>query len=480
MKNPAMALFAICLITSMVLPLLQITNAQTTEGQTTYPWSQYQGDSGRTSFNSGPGPKTNNTLWESIKMNDTACLSMVVAEGKVFATTLHHGGFYCFNETTGDLIWSVPTHGEGNSATYGNGAIVICGGGTTLENSIIGLSGSPGNDAGLTNTYNCLNATTGKLIWSYNSGFSFGPANYYDGRFYLPGLYITGTTTPFSALYPMSTNVTACVLALDSVTGQLLQTYSTAYSPALGMSSGTPLGFGGIQGISIDNGFIYAGGTNTEYCWDIKTGQLLWNSTQGGTKPYYSGFAVDDTNVYCVGYYPPWGFFALDKTTGLRNWYVNTTGYTSNVACAYGNVYGASSDGTMYCIKGSTGQVIWTYKLAANPGGCMAVANGIVYIGTVFGNDTNSYLVYAVDANTGTLVWKAGPFDSALTGGGPAVADGLLFMGSNRGEIVCFGTLAAAASPINNYLVVILAVVIVVVAISVGTLVYRKRRRKPE
>jgi transposase len=52
---------------------------------------------------------------------------------------------------------------------------------------------------------------------------------------------------------------------------------------------------------------------------------------------------------------------------------------------------------------------------------------------------------------------------------------------NRTGYIVCFGTLAAAASPINYYIVAILVVVIVVVVAFIAVaLIYRRRRKKPD
>jgi outer membrane protein assembly factor BamB len=49
-------------------------------------------------------------------MNASAINSMAVADGIVFETTIHDGGYYAFNATTGALIWSRAYAAEGNSA----------------------------------------------------------------------------------------------------------------------------------------------------------------------------------------------------------------------------------------------------------------------------------------------------------------------------------------------------------------------------
>jgi outer membrane protein assembly factor BamB len=94
-------------------------------------------------------------------------------------------------------------------------------------------------------------------------------------------------------------------------------------------------------------------------------------------------------------------------------------GYGSPVL-ANGKIY-ASCNAGLCAANAATGAVVWTYRASAGIRSTPAVANNVVYIGSA-----DSYL-YALDANTGTLLWKylTGSYNSS-----PAVANGIVYIGS--------------------------------------------------
>jgi hypothetical protein len=59
------------------------------------------------------------------------------------------------------------------------------------------------------------------------------------------------------------------------------------------------------------------------------------------------------------------------------------------------------------------------------------VANGVVYFGSL------NYKMYALDAKTGTLLWSYATDYWIVTS--PAVADGMVYVGSNDGHVYAFG-----------------------------------------
>jgi hypothetical protein len=73
------------------------------------------------------------------------------------------------------------------------------------------------------------------------------------------------------------------------------------------------------------------------------------------------------------------------------------------------------------------GQLLWSAVTGGDIESSPAVANGVVYVGSLDNN------LYAFNASTGQLIW------SAATGGGidssPAVADGVVYVGSHDGSL---------------------------------------------
>ena len=79
-------------------------------------------------------------------------------------------------------------------------------------------------------------------------------------------------------------------------------------------------------------------------------------------------------------------------------------------------------DSSLYALDAKTGKTLWKFTTGGTVFGSPAIANGIVFIGSV---DSN---IYALDAFTGKLLW------SASVGGfihsSPAVVNGRVFIGT--------------------------------------------------
>ena len=104
---------------------------------------------------------------------------------------------------------------------------------------------------------------------------------------------------------------------------------------------------------------------------------------------------------------------------------------TSSPAVANGVVYIGSDDNNVYALNANTGALLWSYTTGGAVTSSPAVANGVVYVGS----DDNK--VYALNASTGALLW------SYTTGGAvessPAVANGVVYVGSDDGNVYAFG-----------------------------------------
>jgi outer membrane protein assembly factor BamB len=99
-------------------------------------------------------------------------------------------------------------------------------------------------------------------------------------------------------------------------------------------------------------------------------------------------------------------------------WSASNFYFSDSPAVVNGVVY-FSGSGNTYARSASTGALLWSYPAG---GGAPAVANGVVYVGSGDGN------VYALNASTGTKVWSYATGDQILSA--PVVADGIVYVGS--------------------------------------------------
>ena len=183
---------------------------------------------------------------------------------------------------------------------------------------------------------------------------------------------------------------------------------------------------------AISDGIIYASSyDNFVYALNGTTGSKLWSFKTGGT--VYSSPVVADGVVY-IGSQDE-KIYALNSSTGTIIWsrtFVN--GYhTSTAAIVDGVLYVGGGDGSVYALNASDGSTFWSYKTNCNMFSCPAVSGGIVYIGSM---DLSTCNMYALDAATGTKIWNYSTGYLNLIISSPAVANGMVYFGSNAREVL--------------------------------------------
>jgi outer membrane protein assembly factor BamB len=137
-------------------------------------------------------------------------------------------------------------------------------------------------------------------------------------------------------------------------------------------------------------------------------------------------------------------FYCLDAATGTKIWEHSAGGLIDNIIFPVewqprsspiivgSKLYAGSLDGKLYCLNIADGSEAWTYTTGGPIGGSPAYSNGVIYI-----TSTDSYM-YAINANTGQLVWKSFPLNPGVAiptycdmwcAGTPNVADGVVYVG---------------------------------------------------
>jgi outer membrane protein assembly factor BamB len=118
-------------------------------------------------------------------------------------------------------------------------------------------------------------------------------------------------------------------------------------------------------------------------------------------------------------------------TTGL--WVV------SSPAVANGVVYVGSLDNNVYALNAATGALVWNYTTGYAVRSSPAVADNVVYVGS---EDDN---VYALNATTGALVWNYTTGDYIMLSS-PSVAYGKVYIGSMDGNVYALNATTGAVA----------------------------------
>jgi PGF-pre-PGF domain-containing protein len=317
--------------------------------------------------------------------------------------------------TTVSLCWSysMPDEGLGPGMFWFGSSPVV-------ENGMVYVG-----DFG-ENTY-ALNATTGALTWRYDknnnggSGLSSTPA-------IANGVVYIG-------------NYDGSLIALNATSGAKIWSFGTLTND------------GGTFSPAVANGVVYVGGSGYDdnlYALNAATGEVVWSYNAGAiglnSDHSLSDVAVANGLVY-IGHsdfsYWPWygSIYAFNAATGNRVWSYDTTGIDPTMpTVANGVVYEVSDDpnpvyGTgiadskLYALNANTGDYIWSYTFEGSELDYSGptVANGMVYVGANKGN------IYALDAATGVPVWTYTTGDKVSSS--PAVANGVVYVGSEDDNV---------------------------------------------
>lgn len=224
-------------------------------------------------------------------------------------------------------------------------------------------------------------------------------------------------------------------------------------SPKWTFKAGGPI----VTSPAIAAGAVYIGALDGHlYAIDQETGKEKWNFKS--RMPIASSPAVVGDTLYFVS--SAGSLAALDVKTGKPKWVYaieyerkfearNLHGYpsaaqtipdawdlfTSSPAVAGGKVYFGSGDGNVYAVDAQTGTLLWKFATKDVVHSSPAVVNNTVYIGS-----WDSYL-YAIDADTGQEKWsfKSGEDNTIHNQVGfqssPAVVDGTVYIGCRDAHV---------------------------------------------
>jgi outer membrane protein assembly factor BamB len=210
--------------------------------------------------------------------------------------------------------------------------------------------------------------------------------------------------------------------AIDAESGQQRWVFQAGEDPLIH----NQVGFQSSAAVVDDT--VYVGCRDAHvYALDAATGRKRWDYPT--SKSWVNGTpAVRDGLVY-VGTSDSSRFMALDARTGRLRWNFDAKAYVFSSAALAGNLaYFGSHNGRLYAVDAKTGQLAWTFltdgakqdplKLV-NPDGSLNQAS----FAPVFGDFQDMYVDFYRYTSAGAIM------------GSPAVADGVLYVGSMDGNL---------------------------------------------
>jgi len=336
----------------------------------------------------------------------------------------------CYNATTGQVLWAYRPNdygfwASGSAAAYGLWYQV------NLDGRLY-----------------ALDAQTGKVVWTYGR---IGDQYYSSYPIIADGKIYANTAQPGSHDFltgaPWNTNNFAC---LDAYTGRLI--WST--EDQFGGTSNTlnaAIAYGNIYG-TLGNNFICIGSTPVD--WTMWRGDSQRSAVRSAGPEFmsvkwrFTANAAIESSPTIVGGKVYFGSFdrywhCIDANTGTQIWKFGPTGWRvrSSAAVVNGRVYTGADDGFVYCLDANTGTSIWNascpgagaalsvqqYGTPANFRSSPNVVGGKVYVGSSDG------LLYCLDANSGQKIWTYNT--KYPLGSSPTIIDSDLYISGSNGTL---------------------------------------------
>ncbi len=207
--------------------------------------------------------------------------------------------------------------------------------------------------------------------------------------------------------------------ALDAATGAVLWTYKTGYTD---------------DAVTVVDGFLYTA-SDSIWCLDALTGERIWASgvaNSNGSTP-----SVVEGSVYCGTTFWPSNtskVYSLDASSGEINWVISVTGITASCNTVWeGAVYLPTYRGGLYALDAESGVLLWSNNDSyqgywdSSP----VIVDGMIYIG---GNDGK---IRCVNPDNGITVWEQAITPSTYIAATLAYADGKLYFGDQETSYHC-------------------------------------------
>ena len=184
----------------------------------------------------------------------------------------------------------------------------------------------------------------------------------------------------------------------------------------------------------IVNGIVYYPsnyGSDSLYALNSATGELIWKYHTGYTD---DAVTVDNGRLFTASD----SLWCLDALTGERLWATALAGPDGGTPVVSGNkVYAAlwvpyTRDTGVSCFDVATGTQIWVDTLSGRPACCMALQNETLFLATY--SPISASPLYALDANTGSVIWANEDSDTGYWDSSPVIVDDVLYICGGDGK----------------------------------------------
>ena len=188
------------------------------------------------------------------------------------------------------------------------------------------------------------------------------------------------------------------------------------------------------SGIAFGGGRVFMSTADSYLrAYDGMTGDLVWSFPAGG---YVGAPTIVGDVLYLQTLFA--GVFAVDAASGEPIWGFDYGDEAGSGPAVFGNrlFVNGGYDRRVQAVTADTGALVWTTPVDGDVLGSPAVDSTAVFVGVVKGI-TGTGIVYALDRADGHVLWQV-PTPAGGVSSTPAIANGVLYVGDNGGDLTAF------------------------------------------
>ena len=387
-KTSALAAWAIAVLAMAFIPTGM-------SAETAGEWPQFHLDAAHIGASYSGAPQSNETVWISQDIGAQEGSSVAIADGRVYVNCVDH--LVCLDQLSGQVLWNASFEARpdicqiwGFSPAYSNGRVFLSGLKTV-----------------------CLNASDGRLLWSFAPPTGKGSV---DGGPAVAGGRVMVSDWDGHHYY-----------CLDEETGTEIWNFTVE-----GNAQSTPAISGGRVVLS---GWEWGLG-GMVYCLYLDNGTEIWNLSTRNSPCGSAALSDDAAYLTAYNFEGDGDIMAVSLQNGSLLWQESIARTDCTPALAADRLYVCGgtdgfSEKAAYCFDAKTGDLIWKTPEIGEWRCSPACADGLLFLGKT--DNMNYTALYALNAGTGDTVWSY-----PAGGSSPSLAGGWVFT-IGQGRVHAFG-----------------------------------------
>jgi eukaryotic-like serine/threonine-protein kinase len=185
-------------------------------------------------------------------------------------------------------------------------------------------------------------------------------------------------------------------------------------------------------GVTVDENTAYVAYHTHVYAVDLSTGTERWRypGEPNNQITFYAAPALTPNGQVIVGSYDS-NLYSLNRENGQLNWSFTEAAnrYIGGPLATESGIFAPDTDLSIYALD-FQGNLLWSFAARGETWAPPATDDGSIYVSSM------DHTLYALNAETGSQLWRTEPLGGAIVGAPALSEEGILYVGTFGSEII--------------------------------------------